>query len=73
VDHLTGIDLKVRRVRARLKQYQLAQWLGIPPATLSHYENGRRPLPPGLAAAILEAIREVAEQDALNGSDADRA
>ncbi len=55
-----GIDLKLLRVRAGLRQYAVAQRLGIPPSTLRAMENGRRPLDPGQAHAIATAISELA-------------
>ena len=54
-----GMDLKVLRVRAGLRQYRVAQELGIPPSTLCDWENGRLPVPPAQAARIVEAIRRL--------------
>lgn len=56
---MRGKDLKVRRVKAGLKQYRVAAALDIPPALLSFYENERRPLPPGMDKRILEAINDL--------------
>ena len=69
MDGVRGIDLKVMRVRAGLKQYEVAQRLGIPPPALSGYENDRKPLSPDRAAAISEAIRELAEREATKVGD----
>jgi transcriptional regulator with XRE-family HTH domain len=51
-----GMALKLLRVRAGLRQYRVAQALGIPPSTLCDYENGRKPVPPRQGWRILEAI-----------------
>jgi transcriptional regulator with XRE-family HTH domain len=51
-----GMELKLSRIRAGLRQYRVAQELGIPPATLCDYENGRKPIPPRQGQRILEAI-----------------
>lgn len=51
-----GLDLKVSRLRAGIKQYQLAAQLGITPIHLSEIENGRREASPELIAKIEAAI-----------------
>jgi DNA-binding XRE family transcriptional regulator len=38
-------ELKVKRVKSGIKQYRLAQLLGISPTELSLYEQGRRHCP----------------------------
>ncbi len=55
-----GIELKLMRVRLGVRQYRVAQVLGIPPSSLCDIENGRRPVGPIEAAKIAEAIRELA-------------
>ncbi len=47
-----GMRLKLLRVRSGVRQYRVAQELGIPPSTLCDWENGRRPLPPRTAARV---------------------
>jgi transcriptional regulator with XRE-family HTH domain len=51
-----GMELKLLRVRAGLRQYRVAQELGIPPSTLCDYENGRVPIPSRQGQRILQAI-----------------
>jgi DNA-binding transcriptional regulator YiaG len=51
-----GMELKLLRVQAGLRQYRLAQELGIPPSIVRDYENGRKPVPSRQAQRILEAI-----------------
>jgi transcriptional regulator with XRE-family HTH domain len=51
-----GMELKLLRVRAGLRQYRVAQELGIPPSTLCDYENGRIPIPSRQGQRILQAI-----------------
>jgi transcriptional regulator with XRE-family HTH domain len=53
---IQGIDLKLLRIRAGLRQYRVAQELGIPPTSLADWENGRRPIPFRQGQRILEAI-----------------
>ena len=52
---MTGMDLKMLRIRAGLRQYELAAQLGMNPSRLSMVENGRVPLEPDVAsrAAIM--------------------
>ena len=66
-----GMGLKLLRVRAGVRQYRVAQELGIPPSTLCDYENGRRPLPPRQGRRILAAIDRLATGGAAGvGGDA---
>jgi putative transcriptional regulator len=51
-----GIELKLLRVRAGLRQYRVAQELGIPPSTLCDYENGRKSVSSRQGQRILDAI-----------------
>ncbi len=55
-----GLRLKLLRVRAGVRQYKVAQALGIPPSVLCDWEAGRRPLPPGAAARVEAAIGRLA-------------
>ena len=58
---VTGIELKLLRVRRGVRQYRVAQRLGIPPSTLCDVENGRRALAPAMAERIARAIDDLAE------------
>ena len=40
--HILGVELKLARIRQGLKQYELAQRVGIAPNRLSEIEAGRR-------------------------------
>ena len=62
-----GMQLKLLRVRAGLRQYRVAQELGMPPSTLSDYENGRKPIPPRQGQRILEAIDHLSLAGGLGG------
>ncbi len=55
-----GIELKLRRVRAGVRQYQVARELGIPASMLCEWENGRKPVPPRRVAEITAAIDRLA-------------
>jgi len=61
---MTGLELKLKRIEAGLTQYRVAAALDIPPATLSYYENGHRPLPPGMEDRILAVIEARGKQGA---------
>jgi len=56
---VNGLQLKLKRIEAGVRQYRLAAALDIPPATLSYYENEHRPIPPGMQERILAAIDEL--------------
>ena len=56
---MTGIDLAVRRIRARLRQWQVAAELGYSGAWLSQLERGEKPLRPDVAQRISETIEEM--------------
>ncbi len=51
-----GLQLKIARLRAGLKQYELAAKVGISPTQLCEIETGRREVPPDLLDRILEVI-----------------
>jgi len=62
-----GMELKLLRVRAGLRQYRVAQELGIPPSTLCDYENGRKPIPSRRGQHILQAIDRLSLSGGLEG------
>ena len=53
-----GMDLKIKRIRAGWKQWELASELGINQNRLSQFELGRRPIPAGLAGQIKKILNE---------------
>ena len=55
-----GIELKLLRIRAGVRQYRVAQDLGIPPSILCDWENERRPIPPAQGHRVLAAIDRLA-------------
>jgi transcriptional regulator with XRE-family HTH domain len=75
MDHfgrIDGMELKLRRIRAGLRQYRVAQELGIPPSILCDYENGRKPIPPRRGQRILAAIDRLSLSRGLAGGHDDR-
>lgn len=54
--HLEGMEIKIARVRAGLRQYEVAESVGIPPSRLCEIEAGRRQPSPELLARILQVI-----------------
>ena len=51
-----GLDLKIARLRAGIKQYELAAKVGISPTQLSEIELDRRQASPELLERIAEAL-----------------
>ena len=49
---MNGLELKIRRIRAGLTQYDLAQEAGIHPSRLSEMETGKRPVTDVVTAAL---------------------
>jgi transcriptional regulator with XRE-family HTH domain len=56
-------DLLNLRLRAGLRQYQLAALLGVTQTWLCDLERGRRPLTPDMQERICQAIAYAAEQN----------
>ena len=55
---MEGLELKIARIKANLKQWQLASEVGISQNRLSQFELGRKPIPPELAAKIERLFNE---------------
>lgn len=55
---MEDIDLVVLRRRAGLRQYQLAQLLGIPQTVLRDMERGRLPMTPEWKERITDIVNE---------------
>ena len=54
---MTGLDLKLERVRLGLRQYRVAAAIDVPQSRLSQWENGKQPVTPEQAAAVRDAMR----------------
>ena len=52
---MNGLELKIRRIRAGLTQYDLAQEASIHPSRLSEMEIGKRP--------VAEAVTDVLDKE----------
>lgn len=52
-----GLEIKIARVNAALRQYEVAASVGILPNRLSEIEAGRRKPSPGLLERILYVIK----------------
>ena len=68
-DHYHGLDLKLLRIRAGVRQYRVAQELGIPPTVLCDWENERRPISPLQGRRILAAIERLAPRGVAGMGD----
>ena len=51
------LDLVLLRLKAGLKQYELAQLLSVAPTIICDLEKGRRPITPEVERQIKEAIK----------------
>jgi len=58
-------DLILLRLKAGLKQYELANLLGVPGTIICDLERGRRKITPEIEERIREAINQVANQKAM--------
>lgn len=54
---VNGLDLKIMRLKAGLRQYDVAGQVGIPPNRLSEIESGRREPSPELLERLFEVIK----------------
>jgi len=55
--HLEGMEIKIARIRAGLRQYEVAMNVRISPSRLCEIEAGRRQPSPELRERILQAIQ----------------
>jgi transcriptional regulator with XRE-family HTH domain len=53
---MQGFDIKIARMRAGLKQYEVAAMVGIPQTTLCEIEANKRSVSPQLLGKILDSI-----------------
>ena len=53
---MNGIELKICRIKAGIRQYKLAAHLGIPQSTLSEIESGKKLLPEQLRKKLREIL-----------------
>lgn len=65
---MEGLELKIERIKAGVPQYRVAQALGICPALLSYWENGRRSIPQGMRDRIIETIEHL-QREAMLGAE----
>jgi len=56
-------DLILLRLKAGLKQYELAQLLGVPATIVCDLERGRRPITPEIEKQIAEAISKAKKEN----------
>jgi len=54
--HIEAMEIKIARIRAGLRQYEVAMSVGIPPARLSEIEAGRRQPSREVLGRILQVI-----------------
>lgn len=55
--HMKGVEIKIARIRAGLRQYEVAMSVGISPNRLSEIEAGKRRPSPELLELILQVIK----------------
>ena len=54
-----GLEFKIARIRAGVRQYVLAAKIGLRPAVLSEIESGRRPINRQTAHDLKTALDEI--------------
>ena len=60
---MTGIELKLERVRLGLRQWRVAAALGVPATVVWQIESGRRPLSDREADRILSVLHRLIGSD----------
>jgi len=63
---MTGLDVKIMRIRVGLRQYRLAARLGVPQSTLCEIEGEKKPLEPQLLRKILRILSKEEILEAVN-------
>lgn len=53
---MDGLEIKIARIRARVRAYELAQLVGLSESAMSRIETGRKQPSPELAARIADAL-----------------
>ncbi|MFH0802634.1 MAG: helix-turn-helix transcriptional regulator [bacterium] len=54
-----GLSFKLERIRRGLKQFEVAQAMGVPQTALWDMENDRRPFPEDFAAKAWQALEQL--------------
>jgi len=67
---MTGLDIKVARIRAGLRQYKVAAALGITQTVLSQIENDQRIVSQERLEQIARTIRDLAVRPGSEVPDA---
>lgn len=58
VTKVKGLDIKIARLKAGLRQYDVAAQLSIPPSRLSEIESGRRQPSEELLEHLLQILNQ---------------
>ena len=58
VTKVKGLDIKIARLKAGFRQYDVAARLGIPPSRLSEIESGRREPSSELLEQLLQILNQ---------------
>jgi len=56
-------EIILMRLKAGLKQYELAQLLGVPATIICDFERGRRPITPEVEKRIMVALDEAKKRN----------
>lgn len=62
--HVKGLHLKIMRLKAGLRQYDVTARLGIPPNRLSEIESGRRQPSDELLKKLLQILEQRKSREA---------
>jgi transcriptional regulator with XRE-family HTH domain len=66
---MTGLDIKIARLRLGYKQYKFAQRIKLHPSILSLIESEKRPAKPTELARILDALGLRASEEVRHERD----
>lgn len=63
---MSGKDLQIARIRAGIKQYEMAEALKMNRSLLSQIENDRIKIPESVEQVYLDKVRELKRQKGWN-------
>ena len=64
---MDGYGLVLARLKAGLRQYQLAQLLGVPATVVSNLERGQQPITSEIEEIITKAIKQARNRPVAGG------
>jgi len=62
---MLGVNIRIARIKAGLKQYSVAAQVGVPQTVISEIETGKRAVSPELLKRILDVLGEACSEKEL--------